>query len=304
VVEGKYTSPILIVGDEGVGRKFAVRQFLKESFCTETRADGCTCYDCDQIDQWNHPDVSTVPDFHDKKEGSEIRVEPIRSILQQSPTFPSIAPFRLLLVDGADRMNATAANAILKTLEEPPSHVRFILLAEHLASVLPTIQSRCGIVHFRPLPESFVLTRVSREQSDPTKALVYTRMGEGSVGRSLAYAIGGKLSHRDKVYSMIESGLRKDLPSIFSILETVKADLPLVLRILEQLTHDILMANQVPDRLIHCDLTEGLKKIAGKAGKSTWQKLAQGTHSLRSRLSTSINVQFHVQTLFVETFWV
>ena len=301
VAEGHYTSPLLIVGDDGVGKRFAVQQMLKDTFCTESRSQGCTCYDCMQIDQWTHPDVSSIPDFKEaSKDKTEISVGSIRDLMSNISA-PSIAPFRLLLVDGADHMNHVAANAILKTLEEPPSYIRFILLAQHLNSVLPTIRSRCGIVPFRPLPESLVLPMISKRQSDPTKALVYTRMGEGSVGRSLAYSNGGKLPHRDKVFSILESGARKDLPSVFSILDTLKAELTFTLMVLEQILHDILLVRSTPQSLIHIDLTERIHTLSAKRGVAVWKKLAEGVHSLRAA-NTSINLQFHIQSLLATSF--
>ncbi len=127
-------------------------------------------------------------------------------------------------------------------------------------------------------------------------------MGEGSVKRSLKFSDGEKLPFRYKVFSLIGAGLRKDLPSIFSILESLKFELPFTLQVLEQLSHDILMARKDSNPLIHLDLAEGLKKIAEQTGAGVWQKLAEGAHTLRFISNPGINLLFQVQTLLVDTF--
>lgn len=308
VVERKYSSALLLVGDDGVGRKFSVLQTAKELFCSGTKQPGCDCYDCAQIDMGTHPDFLVVAP---EKESREIKVSQIRELIENASTFPSIAPLRLILLDGADIMNTEAANALLKTLEEPPAFVRFFLLARRSNRVIGTIRSRCGLVRFRPLSEEFVLSRVLQSPSlsgEPderaTKALVCTRMGEGSVGRAIGYLASNKLGLRDRVCALLDAGLKKDLPSVFSITSSVDKELPLVLRFLEQLLHDVMMVRHSPDRLINSDLAESLRQTSARSSPVTLQRLSMGVRKLNERgPSSRINLQFHLQTLFVETFF-
>lgn len=299
VVSGEYTSPLLIVGDEGVGRRFATLQVAKEIFCVGEKVAECKCFACRQIDEGVHSDLVHVSPLDDK----EIGVDQIRSVVDDADAYPSMAAVKIFLIDGVDRMTPAASNALLKTLEEPPATSRFFLLAEDANRVIPTIRSRCGRVRFRRLPESFIVSRVQQFESDGTKALVYGRMAEGSVGRAIRFWGSGKLGLRDRVISLLSAGVNGDLPSIFSIVAGLDKELPLSLRFLDQLLHDLLMLRHEPARMIHMDVVESLKTVREKLSDSVWAKLSAGLKVLNARSRASrINLPFHVQALFVDAF--
>jgi len=301
VAERHYTSPMLLVGDSGIGKKFAVSQLVKEMFCEGTHTTVCECIQCLHLDAGSHPDFTYVTSPPDK----EIKVEEIRSIIEASNEFPSMAPLKLFLVDGADNMTTAAANAFLKILEEPPRIARYFLLAEREFRVIPTIRSRCGFVKFQQLPESFILQKVLELESDRNKALVYARMGEGSVGRAIQFLGSGKIGLRDKMLSLITAGVRKDLPSIFSVAASVEKELPLGLRFLDHLVHDLLIVRHDPSRMINLDSLEIIQSTREKMRDDTWSRLSNGLRALTARYeSHNINLLFHVQTLFVEAFGV
>lgn len=298
-VEGKYTSPLLLVGDAGVGRRFAVQQAVREAFCGGTREPNCSCLSCYQLEQGIHPDLVTVSAPEDK----DILVDVVREAIGQADNAPTIAAHRWFVFDGADRMNAAAANALLKTLEEPPSRARFLLLAENFERVLPTIRSRCGRVSFRLLPESYVLSVVQRFESDATKALVYARMGEGSIGRAVQYWGAGRIGLRDRVYSLLQISLGGDLASIFAAIDDMAKELSLAMRFLDHLLFDVLMVTHDSKRLINLDLEEGLLRLRSGLNMKVWTRLANGVQTIRDRSrSTRINVAFHLKALFVELF--
>lgn len=300
VAAGDLTSPLMLIGDEGVGRRFAITQLAKEMFCIEsTRDSGCRCFACRQIDEGLHLDLITITAPDDK----EIGVDQIRSVVEQADAYPSVAPVKIFLIDGADRMTVQASNALLKTLEEPPSSARFFLLAEEADRVIPTIRSRCGRVRFRRLPEPFVVERIRQFESDTTKSLVYARMAEGSVGRAIRFWGSGRIALRDRIVALLRSGVAKDLASGFSIISSLDKELPLGLRFLDQLLHDILMLRYEPTRMIHVDLIQALTELRERISDSVWHVFANSLRVLvgQSR-RTRLNLAFHVQTLFVETF--
>jgi DNA polymerase-3 subunit delta' len=252
------------------------------------------------IDQGNHPDINVISVPADKQ---SIDVDTVREMIDTASSSPSSAPRRYVIVDGADRMNPAAANAFLKTLEEPPSTTQFLLLAESYARVIPTIRSRCGRVNFHALPDVFVVSVVSRFEPDHGKASIYARMGEGSVGRALSYWGAGRLGLRDRVFSLLQLALCGDIPSLFSGIDSIAQELPLALRFLEQLLHDILMAQFSTARLIHQDLQEGITRAREQAELSVWIRLGDAVRILAERYSrTRINLPFHLKSLFVEAF--
>ncbi len=300
VVDRKFSSPLLLIGDEGTGRRFSVIQAVKELFCEGERQRGCRCFSCTQIDQGSHPDLTLIgPD------NGEVKVGPIRDLVSASHGYPSVAPVKVFLVDGADKMNAASANAILKTLEEPPRTALFFLLAESAGKVIPTIKSRCGIVRFNPLSEPFIVSVLQRSDADCTKPLIIARMSEGSVGRAVQYMGAGRLAFRDKVFGFLRLALEKNVPGLFTSIDAVEKELPLVLRFLEQLVHDVIMVQAFPARVIHSDLAEELRRMrAQSANEERWHRLLKDVRELREKIRARVHVPFHLKNLFAQAFWI
>jgi DNA polymerase-3 subunit delta' len=299
LVDGRFNDPFLLVGEEGTGRRFSAIQAIKEIFCQLDREPGCPCAGCLQVDLGCHPDLTTISTPDDKW----IRVETIRDMIELAWVSPTVASRRFVIIDGVDRMTNEAANALLKTLEEPPQSTRFILLSESYQRVIPTIRSRCGKISYRPLPDSFVLSVIQRFENDPDKASIYARMGEGSVGRAISYLGGGRLALRDRVLVVLQLALDRDVPSLFSTIDSISTDLPLALRFVEHLLYDLLIVATFPDRMINLDQREAVRKLREAAKLSVWAKLGGEVRRIRERYrSTRINLSFHVKTLFAETF--
>lgn len=298
VREGALTSPLLLVGPEGTGRRFAIRNLTRELFCSGTQTEDCPCADCLQIKQSAHPDYQEL-----SATDKDIGVDAIRSVVSASYATPSMSRFRVFLIDGADRMTMPAANAFLKTLEEPPSQTRFFLLAESSNSVLPTIRSRCGLVVFRPLPEAFVLSKLQQFESDPTKALVYARMGEGSLGRSIQFWGSGRLALRDKALNLLRLSSSGDVAGVFTLVDSLDKELPLLLRFVDHLLHDLLMLSVDPSKLINLDAQEALLKLRQGTKVEVWQGVQVRLREIRQTYQrVKINLSFHVKSTLVEAF--
>lgn len=298
VRQGALTSPLLLVGPEGTGRRFAIRNLTQELFCSGTGAEDCPCFDCHQLKQGAHPDYLELA-AGDK----DIGVDAVRDIIDAAYSSPSMAPCRVFLVDGADRMTMAAANAFLKTLEEPPRTTRFFLLAETASQVIPTIRSRCGLVVFRPMPEAYVLSKLQPFEPDPTKALVYTRMGEGSLGRAIQLMGSGRLTLRDKAVSLLRFSVGKDVAGLFSLVDAVDKELLLLLRFTDHLLHDLLMINVAPDKLINLDVSEAIRTLKVGVSDNVWQGLRTELNEVRHVFQrTKINLAFQVKAILVQAF--
>lgn len=298
-VEGKLVSPLLLVGPDGVGRRFSIQQAVQEAFCTGTREEGCGCASCYAITGGSHPDYMVLSPDGDK----DIGVDDVRSISNEAKNFPHAADMRCFVIDGADRITSAAANAFLKTLEEPPQRSRFFLIAEEPERVLPTIRSRCGVVRYAPLPDTFILSMVQRYEPDAAKALVYTRMGEGSAGSAVRYWGSGKITLRDQVLRVLHLSVAKDLPGLFSAVDAMGKDLPLALKFLEQLVHDVLIVRVYPMRVIHSDRLDDITKMGQEADLGVWSRLSKKLTVLQVRSRTvRLNLAFQVKTNLVETF--
>lgn len=300
VVEGSLVSPILLLGPEGVGRRFSVLSAVREAFCEGTREPSCECSTCFQLGKGIHTDV-----FIHEAADRDIGIDEVRSIVVEAKNYPS-ADFRCFIIDGADRFTGPAANAFLKTLEEPPARSRFFLLAESADLVLPTIRSRCGAVRYNLLPEAFVLSELLQRigsDDDSGKALIYARMGEGSVGRAVRYWGSGRIGLRDQVIKVLQLSLERDLPALFALVDSMEQDLPLALKLLEQVLHDVLIVRVDPRRAINTDRVDELATMHDKATVTLWSVLSRKVKALQNHYRTTrLNLQFQVKTILVESF--
>ena len=141
-------SAMLFSGAAGIGKFTTARAYMQALMCPSSQdADGCgACSSCRRIQSGTHPDLLLL-----QQESGEIKVEAIRSIEEFLSMKPLESPVKVVLVDGADAMNGNAANAFLKTLEEPPAASLIILVSSNPEALPDTIRSRCFHVKFSPL---------------------------------------------------------------------------------------------------------------------------------------------------------
>jgi DNA polymerase III subunit delta' len=294
VVDGTYRSPLLLIGDSGIGKRFSVLQAIKQS---ASKGNPDAVY---QIDNKIHPDVSVI----ESEGGKDIGIEAVRGVLSKAVTHPMVAPYKYLVVDGADRLTNPAANAILKTLEEPPDKTRFFLIAESLTKVIPTIRSRCGRVRYKRLSEKFIAESLKDFVSDPDKLLVYSRLAEGSLGRAFNYFASSRLGLRDRSFGLIKAGISGDVSSIFSAVGNIgKDDMSLALHFLELLLYDLTMIAYAPNKILNLDLASELGSIRKTLGEGRIRNLQKGLSELLLRdANTQITLDFHVKTFLANAF--
>lgn len=293
VVEGKLTSPLLLIGTEGTGRRFAVTQAAKEAF---SKGDPESIHSI-QIDKGAHPDVLII----EPPEQKEIGVETIREVINQARFMPSLASQRYIIIDGADTITVPAANALLKVLEEPPRTTRFFLLAESNEVVLPTVRSRCGLVRFGPVSEPVIVEHLRVHTDDATKPLVYARLSEGSVGRAIQFLGAGRLALRDTMVGLLKKGLTGDLSSLFEAVNQVSG-LKLGLRFFEHVLHDLVMLPHDPTRLTNLDIADELGGLRDKLGGRV-DRLIEGLRGVQqSQRASGINLGFHVKAYLANVF--
>ncbi len=151
IENGQVSHAYIFNGEDGIGKMTTAKAFVKALLCESKNSCG-TCQSCIQIDSGNHPDVIYVT--HEK---AGITVDDIRDQVNQSVFVkPYSSDYKVYIIDEADKMNAAAQNALLKTIEEPPAYAVIILLSNNKESFLETIVSRCVVLNFGPLKESQV----------------------------------------------------------------------------------------------------------------------------------------------------
>lgn len=170
----------MLSGDSGIGKKLAALNYAKALNCqTPVDSDACDrCISCAKIDKEIHPDVTTL-----LPENDELKIETIRRAEEILSLRPYESKKKVLIVDDADKMNISAANAFLKTLEEPPDNSIIVLVSASPDRLPDTIRSRCMHVRFRPLSREAFARVFSMKAPDknlgPFAGLVIGRPGIG-----------------------------------------------------------------------------------------------------------------------------
>jgi len=168
----------LFTGPPGSGRSSAAVAFAQALICSK---DGCgTCSDCNAAKTHGHPDVEII-----RTEGLSIKVEEVRELLTRVAWAPSMGGWRVVVMEDADRLTESAANALLKAIEEPGTRTVWLLCAPTLHDLLPTIRSRCRHLQLRtPSLQAVTDVLVTRDKIAPAMADFAARVSQGHIGRA------------------------------------------------------------------------------------------------------------------------
>ena len=168
----------VFTGPPGSGRSSAAVAFAQALICPK---QGCgACNECQSAATGGHPDIEVI-----RTEGLSIKVEEIRELLTRVVWAPSMGGWRVVVMEDADRLTESAANALLKAIEEPGSRTVWLLCAPTLHDVLPTIRSRCRHLQLRtPSIEAVTEVLIKRDKILPTMADFAARASQGHIGRA------------------------------------------------------------------------------------------------------------------------
>jgi DNA polymerase-3 subunit delta' len=168
----------LFTGPPGSGRSSAAVAFAQSLICTNY---GCgTCSDCNAAKTSGHPDVEII-----HTEGLSIKVEEVRELLTRVAWAPSMGDWRVVVMEDADRLTESAANALLKAIEEPGTRTVWLLCAPTLHDLLPTIRSRCRHLQLRtPSTEAVTQVLITRDKISPDMAQFAAKVSQGHIGRA------------------------------------------------------------------------------------------------------------------------
>ena len=259
----------LFHGTKGVGKKKTAKVFAKALICSKKNLDSCDrCASCVKIDHGNHPDVITVI-----PEGNVIRINVIKDLRRQMKFRPFEGGRRIFIIVDADKMNSTAANSFLKTLEEPSSSNILLLISSNPHLLPATILSRCQQLRFNPIQVDTAALFLEKKLSINTEsAYLLASSSGGSIGKALEMSENSYLTFRNEVIESVNTFSFKDPLKFLSFVDNFGKDekdgkdILGKLEILRSWYRDILVYKETGETksLTHRDRIEIIRDFAEK----------------------------------------
>lgn len=163
VATGKLAHAYLFCGPRGVGKTTCARIFAKVINCTNPKSDGDACGECESCKAFAEQRSLNIFELD---AASNNGVEHIKSLMDQTRVPPQVGKYKVFIIDEVHMLSAAAFNAFLKTLEEPPAHVVFILATTEKHKILPTILSRCQVYDFERMSVPNIINHLKRVADD------------------------------------------------------------------------------------------------------------------------------------------
>jgi len=238
---GKPPQGWLITGPPGIGKAtlaYRIARYLLAFGARDTGAEDLSVPATDpaaiQVAAGSHPGLLVLKRVVNERTGklmSELPVDEVRRLAGFFGMTSGAGGWRVAIVDTADDMNANAANAILKLLEEPPSRAMLILLANRPGQLLPTIRSRCQRLELRPLDETRVADALKRylPEADTEERISLARLSGGAIGAALQLASGEGRELAGEADRLIEQAAAPDTIALLALgerLSRMKDGLP------------------------------------------------------------------------------
>lgn len=197
----------LFSGDDGIGKRLMALRFAQALSCeappSSSQPDSCGhCRACEQIDSGVYPDLLVIEPEQDKA-NPQIKIDRVREIERHVIYRPLLSARKICIIDDADRLNANAANAFLKTLEDPPEHSLFILVTSQPLRLLATVRSRCLTLRFSPAtPNQFEGALALKQATAMEDARFLSRVCGNRIGVALRADPSELRSRHDRFFEL------------------------------------------------------------------------------------------------------
>lgn len=302
VESGRTAHAYIFFGPAGVGKRFAAIKFAMAIQCRGRERPCGECVPCRKIEKNNHPDVYILGLNGLKKRDDEkgyVGIDEIREAIRSIGLKPYESEKKVYIIDGAEHMTEEASNALLKTLEEPPSDSVLILIASGLDRLLPTIVSRAQHLKFMPLGAGYITDILTRfHKVEGSRARILSRISCGSVGKALEYNREDFFRKRE---NLIDALKKKDVLRI-DFDGMPKDELKVQLEIMLAWYRDVLAAKaglEDADMLVNSDCHEAIVQSAKDTEFGFLYEAVKRVISTGALLDQSANVKLAMTALGV-----
>lgn len=294
----------LFQGEEGVGKEALARTFAAGLQCQSESADKpCKeCVSCRQMESGNQPDVIWVT-----REKASLGVDEIREQLCNTMDIkPFSSPYKIYLVPEAEKMTEAAQNALLKTIEEPPEYGIVILMTSNISALLPTIQSRCLTIEFRPLSTAVVESFVKEHCQVPDyQARASAAFAQGNLGKAMRYAKSEDfIERKDHIISLLRHVEQMDLSEMLAVIKdlgTRKDEVRDYIDLMVLWYRDVLLFKATKDinQLLFQDEASYISREASHRSYEKIEEILQAFEKAKVRLRANVNFDITMELMLL-----
>ena len=295
---------LLFSGPEGVGKIDFAQTLAQALNCLELRDDACGhCTSCIAIEKGNYPDVMRlVP------EKEILKIDQMRILKETAHLKPMLGKKRVFILERAERMNAEAANSLLKILEEPPGFSHIVLSTDNPFVILPTIKSRCQILSFSPISREDIEGCLLEKGIEKSRAKVLSLLVRGNLRQALSLDWKDVQAQREKTWGMFQAlafgrgtaDLFKEYSSLPKKLLT--EELGPALEILTSFCRDVLLLQEKasPEFLMNPDYETELREVSAQCSADRILDLWNDIDNTLRALQRNLNAKLFISSLFLK----
>ncbi len=297
----------LFSGLSAVGKKALALEFARALDCEDAglRQDACdACASCRKMMRGIHPDLHVL-----EAQTQFIRIEAVRGIQDQMTFRPLEGRKRIIIIDDADKMNEAAANALLKTLEEPSADNLLILVTARPFWLPQTILSRCRHVRFNPLAtETVARFLTEQKRMEPAKASALASLSGGSIGRALEMDSEDMIAFRAGLSGLVRSdGIGEPMSrlALASFLGQDKKRLQQGLSLLNSYFRDALVYKETwrASMVINADDLPAVESLAGRLESGQLLHNIAVVEKSRQSLDMNTNKSLTLEAMAFKLHW-
>ena len=305
---GKISHAYVINGEQFSGKEFIAKIFAMALQCEERGKEGAEvpcqkCHSCKQALSGNQPDIIKVT--HEKP--NTISVDDIRMQISGDVGIkPYSSPYKIYIMNEAEKMTQQAQNALLKTLEEPPEYVIIMLLTTNVNAFLQTILSRCIVLNMKPVPDHLVRKYLMNElQITDYKAEVCVAFARGNLGkaRQLAFSEGFENMKGEalSILKYVQDMELNEMVTAANQIKEYKLDRSDLIDIMMVWYRDVLLFKATSDmnHLVFREEGSALREVARRSSYEVIERVLEALDKAKKRLDANVNPDLVMELLFL-----
>lgn len=301
---GKISHAYIINGEKSSGKEFIAKVFAMALQCENNKENPCQeCHSCKQALSDNQPDIIKV--MHEKP--NTISVDDIRAQINNDVAIkPYSSPYKVYIINEAEKMTVQAQNAILKTLEEPPEYAVILLLTSNVNSLLPTILSRCVVLNMKPVADELVRKYLMEQMQIPDyKAEVCVAFARGNIGKARSLASSEDFENvKNEALSLLKYIQDMELHEIVAAIKKIgdyKLEINDYLDIMAIWYRDVLLFKATRDvnHLVFREEIQALRRVAQRSSYEGIEEIIEALEKAKNRLNANVNFDLTMELLLL-----